>query len=291
MSQLRYLPLKSGKWELSMGLKPLAIAEWIDIDEHFTYELSLKEKLSSHHRRDVFVSLPGSEVSQQETLALLLEHLSTYFPQHYQLQENQIKDLTTGRVWCINEFRKAPLELAGRLVQEDFLILEFSDKGYILTAASVCFPLRWNLRSKLGLPLAAIHQPVPGYQEKLQRPVDSFFEHIKPNRLFWRSNWSIVETPELFLPPEKEKIREVKITKDNAGENLWLRVERQSLRRLEKSGAVLFTIHSYVYPMYLIKKFPEIASSLAKTLQKIPSQMQIYKNISSIREALLQYLE
>ncbi|NEQ23419.1 MAG: DUF3445 domain-containing protein, partial [Microcoleus sp. SIO2G3] len=44
MSLPTYLPFADGQWRLSMGLKSLNLQEWIEIDEHFTKELALKDK-------------------------------------------------------------------------------------------------------------------------------------------------------------------------------------------------------------------------------------------------------
>lgn len=170
MSKPKYLPFASGEWRLSLGMKPLKIKEWIEIDEHFCAELALKDNLLKEQYSEVFASLKGSEASQLEVLELLLDHLLEYFPQHYQRLGKKIVNLATGQVWETADFEAAPLELAGRLVQEDLIILQPSPDGYVLAAASVCFPLRWRLQQKIGHPLVEIHQPVPGYDD-IARPV------------------------------------------------------------------------------------------------------------------------
>ena len=288
MSIPKYLPFASGQWRLSLGMKPLNIKEWIEIDEHFCAELAFKDKLLKEKYSEVFASLKGSEPSQLEVLELLLDHLLKYFPQHYQKLGKKIVNLATGQVWDTADFEAAPLELAGRLVQEDLTILQPSPDGYVLAAASVCFPLRWCLQQKIGHPLMKIHQPVPGYHD-IARPVDALFDRLQPQNPVWRANWSIVDSPALFLAQEREK--NLDITNVNAGENLWIRVERQSLRRLEKSGNILFVIHTYVHPLQILEDIPAVASNLAAAIKQIPTQMQSYKNLLPIREALLGYLD
>lgn len=291
MSKPKYLPFASGQWRLSLGMKPLNIQEWIEIDEHFCAELALKDKLLKERYSEVFASLEGSEPSQIEVLELLLAHLLEYFPQHFQRLGRKIENLKTGQVWDIADFEAAPLDLAGRLVQEDLAILQPSPNGYVLAAASVCFPLRWYLQQKIGHPLVKIHQPVPEY-DHISRPVDALFDHLQPHNPVWRLNWSIVDSPELFLVQEREKQDlELTITKENAGEKLWIRVERQSLRRLEHSGNILFAIHTYVHALHVLEDNPAVAANLAATVKQLPTQMQCYKNLLPIREALLGYLE
>jgi hypothetical protein len=291
MSKPRHLPFADGQWRMSMGLKALNLQEWIEIDEHFADELALKEKLLKNRYTDVFASLPESQPSQKEVLNLLLNHLPERFPQHYRRQGNMLEIIRTGQVWNVADFEATPLDLAGRLVQEDLLLMQPSPEGYILAAASLCFPLRWQLWEKFGRPLAQIHTAVPGYADKLERPVDSFFDRLKPDHPAWRLNWSIVDSPELFLAQEKGKLGlDTTINATNAGEKLWIRVERQTLRRLVVSGDILFTVRTYVHPLKVLEDEPAIAHNLVQAIKQIPPEMQIYKNLLPIREALLGYL-
>ena len=286
------LPFVGGQWHLSMGLKPLAPKDWIEIDQYFVEELTLKDTLLKTQYSEVFASLPGSQASQQEVLDLLLNHLLEHFPQQYRRCAQTIENLTNGQVWHIADFETAPLDLAGRLVQEDLLLMQPTPEGYRLVAGSLCFPLRWRLREKLGCLMTQIHAPVPGYSEKLAHPVDNVFNRLKTSQPVWRLNWSIVNTSERFLAPETEQPNwYTTITPKNAGEKLFLRVERQTLRRLEVSGDILFTVHTYVHPLAVLEDNPAMAGNLAETIKQMPSDMQYYKQILPIRTALLSYLE
>ena len=126
--------------------------------------------------------------------------------------------------------------------------MQRGEAGYRLVAAVLCFPAHWRLADKLGRPLELIHAPVPGFGERLAAPVDRFFGNIRVERPVWRVNWSLVDTPTLFLPPE-HRGHPREIAAERAGEELWLRVERQTLRRLPRSGDVVFGIHTYVEPL------------------------------------------
>lgn len=292
---------------MAMGLQPLAIADWIEIDQQFSHQLQRKAALFREHQADVFVSLPSSTAAQQEVLTLLVQHLLHYFPTHYQQQGSTLQNLITGQVWQLQDVAQ-PLALASQLVQEDLCVLQpppsdsqqdpaqnwaeglIQGSSYCLTAASVCFPSRWHLRSKLGQPVSQIHQPVPGYPEKLARPVDQVFTRFRPDYPAYRFNWSILETPELFLPKAQPYAGEP-ITAANAGELLWFRVERQTLRRLPHSQAILFTIHTYVHRLDEVLSSPELAQQLAATIQQIPPALQIYKSLLPFRAALLNYLQ
>jgi len=270
------------------GLRSLNLQTWIEIDEHFERELALKETLLQQRYTDVSASLPGSEPGQQEALNLLVTHLLEHFPQRYQREGDRLQNLATEQTWHLSDFKAAPLELAGRLVQEDFCLMHPAPEGYVLSAASVCFPSRWLLAEKMGRPMGQIHAPVPGYAEKLRSPVNRFFEQIRSDRPVWRLNWSIVDSPELFLL--KSRNAEPDLSAADAGEKLWIRVERQTLRRLPQSGDILFTIRTYVHSLSVLETEPTAARGLAAAIKQVSPEMQRYKTLLPIREALLNYL-
>lgn len=279
-----------------MGLKPLPLPDWIEIDADFADQLRLKQDLLTQRYGEVFVQRPGSETAQQEVLQLLIEHLLCYFPQYYDRQGEDLYNRVTQQRWSVADFAECPLDLAGRLVQEDLcLMLPIEaqiETQYTLAAASVCFPSRWCLQEKFGQPIGEIHQHVPGYAESLERPVNHFFDRLKPNYPGYRLNWGIVDSPDLFLDQRKGNTApDPSITPENAGERLWLRVERQTLRRLPVSNGVLFTIRTYVHRLDQLVNDPNVAHQLKLALQAIPTAMQIYKNLLPIRSALICYLE
>lgn len=294
-------PFADGDYRLALGLAPMREDTWLDFDEHYVAEMSEKARRLRDEYDSVFLALPGSESGQAETLELLLQHLLTFYPERFRIlgrpagfdMSGHIENLTNGERWDIADFADAPLDLAARLVQEDLCLM--SPRGgdiYVLSAGSVCFPLRWELRDKIGLPLAAIHQPVPGYDEKLATPADLYMARLKPHRPSWRCNWNVVDSPDLYLRQSlhpQEGI-DARITSEDAGTRLWIRSERQSLRKLPKSSNVLFTIRTYVRSLSVLEGFPALARGLRRALEKIPPEVRQYKNQLAIRKPLLAYL-
>lgn len=298
----RYMPypFADGDYSLALGLAPMREETWLDFDEHYVPEMREKARRLRDEYDSVFLALPGSESGQAEILQLLLQHLIAFYPERFRVVgrpagfdgSGRIENLTNGERWDIADFAGAPLDLAARLVQEDLCLMSpRAGDIYVLSAGSVCFPLRWELRDKIGLPLAAIHQPVPGYDEKLATPADLYMARLKPHRPSWRCNWNVVDSPELYLKqnPHPQEF-DGSITPENAGAKLWIRSERQTLRKLPKSGDVLFTIRTYVRPLSVLESFPAVAKGLLRALERIPPQMREYKNQLAIREPLLSYL-
>lgn len=91
------------------------------------------------------------------------------------------------------------------------------------------------------------------------------------------------------MPPEHRRERAA-VVAERAGEQLWLRVERQTLRRLPRSGDVLFTIRTYVEPLGAALDAPA-AHALAARIREMPPATAQYKGIEPIRAPLLAYLD
>lgn len=124
----------------------------------------------------------------------------------YMLENLVMKELYPSEVTRLNSPKRA-LEILCKTVDEDFLILlpenEDSDSAskdtkYKLVAYETCYPAGFNPRKKLGKRLAQIHGPVPGYQEKLERSMDRYFENLEVGKYVKRANWSISTNTELF---------------------------------------------------------------------------------------------
>ncbi|GGC23421.1 hypothetical protein GCM10011371_08910 [Novosphingobium marinum] len=143
------------------------------------------------------------------------------------------------------------LEDAARSVWEDLCVLTRDAGGtYRLTGGAVAFPTDWRLGDKMGLTLPEVHAPIQGYAEQLAAGVDRFIENLRPGEIWGRANWFVVASDNLrYLPADDPAERFVHVTPANAGDALFLRCERQTLRRLPATGAVLFTIGVYRCPL------------------------------------------
>ena len=141
-------------------------------------------------------------------------------------------------------------EDAARGGWEDLCILEPRDGALVLTAAALGFPTDWALDAKLGLPVTAIHAPIHGYAGQLAQGVDHFLGALTAGPNFGRTNWFVVANGDWrYLPTDDPATRFAHVTAANAGETLFVRCERQTLRRLPVTGAILFNIGVYVSPL------------------------------------------
>jgi hypothetical protein len=285
-----YLPFEPGPYRMAMGLVAVPETSWFEIDARYREEIAERHRLLAEHRAEVFGSKPGSDPARAETLTMILEHLTRVHPDWFACEGTTIHNRLTGESW--ERGARDPLELAGRLVQEDLCVIEASPEGPRLTAAVLCFPSRWRLHEKLGRPLAEVHGIVPFYADRLARPVDRFMANVRVGHIAGRLNWSLMDDPTLFQPTGKWRTaHDATITEQNAGERLYLRVERQTLRRLPDSNAILFGIRVHVYRLARSVMTRESAAVLAAAVRALPEETAHYKSLPMFRAALLGWLD
>nr|WP_315383435.1 DUF3445 domain-containing protein [uncultured Sphingomonas sp.] len=176
-------------------------------------------------------------------------------------------------------------------VWEDLCILTPDATGqYRLTAAALAFPTDWHLAEKLGHALTPIHAPIHGYAEQLASGVDHFFATLRPGPIFGRTNWFVVASDAWrYLPQDDPETCFAHVTADNAGETLFVRCERQTLRRLPQSGAVLFTIGIHVAPLDRLSS--GAVARVAQSVAGISSGEHERRAAPFYAEALTRYAE
>lgn len=218
------------------GVQPLDLRDWLIRDEVFTQQMQERTRLWTAHRAEVFQQDPAALAPACELLDLILQQLSK--DAQYNVSADQITR-PDGVIVPINMAR--PLETAGQLVQEDLCILEKRGAEHVLTAAFLCFPASWRLEEKFQRPLSAIHSPVAPYDADMGNRVQRLFDLMRAEQPLWRSNLLFYKDPSLFAPRSETSPRPT-VT----GENIYVRAERQSLVKLPKTQAVVFSIHTYL---------------------------------------------
>ena len=142
------------------------------------------------------------------------------------------------------------------------------DEQYRLIGAAVAWPTDWHPKDKIGLPLRALHAPIAGYEEQLATGVDRFMDTLKAGAIYGRCNWFIAPTGEKrWLAQGDTETQFAHVTAGNAGETLFVRSERQTLRRLPETGAILFAIGVYVAPLGTLSA--SNIAMLAKSVQTL----------------------
>ena len=108
----------------------------------------------------------------------------------------------------------------------------------------------------------------------------------------WRTNWHLLDDAALFQPQASRTWRDrMDLDGRDVGDALHFRVERQTLRALPSSGAVLFTIRTYVRPMRDLETLrPGAFSELADTLEATPRATAAYKGWTPLLDETVAWL-
>jgi hypothetical protein len=184
-SVMPYLPFMDGpadagfRWRL--GVRPLDLDDWFECGPDADAALARKGALNQQHPDTVFAVLDDVESEASEVAVAISAHIDA--PLRPDLH---------------------PLDAAARLVAED-LVMMVERPGpdglrLVFGGGSVCFPNRWDLRSKLGLTMAEVHAPVAQLNDQLSRPIDGFLDRLRPDRSFWRLGWGILDTDDWYTP-------------------------------------------------------------------------------------------
>lgn len=229
----RELPIKpwmQAKTRRLPGIQPVKAGEWLLRDDAFAAQMAYRDTLISTQKDAVFRATPESLPMQDELLALVLSELDGGYK----------KGRAVTRPDGVHvPLEGSPLLTAARLVQEDLLIMDMTSEPR-LTAAVLCFPASWSLEEKFGAGLVAIHGYVDEYTDEMATRVRRMFDAIRPEQPLWRANFLRYVEAELHQPRrvgEEKPVREA---------GAFVRVERQTLRKLPRTGAVVFGIHTYV---------------------------------------------
>ena len=283
----------------SIGLKPLDPADWIEVDGYLLPYLAEKHRLYDEIPERVFVEEDGTRDAQQEVLDLLGAHLLERFPETHRLGGSGVEVVGAANRLPAS-LADAPLAKASQLVQEDLILMRRGDSGWRLVAGSLCFPSSWSLLEKFGKPLQDIHAPVPGFGPGT-RPaelINRMFDGLQ-GQAVERYNWSIQSDNALYHPlSDLQRIdratnRPTRFPDGDIDAHAFIRVERQTLRKLPVSRDILFTIRIHLDPLAVLARHPDrakLAASFAAQLEALDLAQLDYKGLTSDRDRLIAVL-
>ncbi|MET0182903.1 MAG: DUF3445 domain-containing protein [Caulobacterales bacterium] len=245
-----YLPFLEGPPDFVVGLRPIPLGNWLAPDVEADW-LPEKRALLRDRTTEVFAQTPGSEAAQKEAAALV------------------------GAARTLLE--------AASLVSDDLCIMQERDGVWTLTAAALCAPSFWSLAENIGGPLAHLHGPVPdrlgadGTQGLAQR-IGRMFSALQPDTILERFNWTIQASAARFTPDGGPlRARAATARAEDALDLLHVRVERQTIRKLPQTGAVLFTIRVSTDPLRAVFAVDGAKQALARGWREAPEHVRAYK--------------
>ncbi len=156
-------------------------------------------------------------------------------------------------------------------LEPDLALLTRHAGTFRMVAGAVCFPSSWRPEQKLGLPLAAIHDAVPGLNAEIGSPLDAFLDRLRPGTAWLRANWGLTASRELNQHPARELPR---LSPPARLEFTVLRLEHQALLALPRTGGLLFGIRVEHLELTDLHQDPELSARLA-TLDVSDSEILI----------------
>ncbi len=293
---LPFDPFDGRPLRLRVAARPLDPAEWIVLDDRTPAELAEKDALlADPATRAACVADDGSRFAREAAVELL-DAVETHLAHHH-------RDHLAARTAELPA-DLAPLDRAGRLVPEDWCLLD----PPVLVGATLCFPNRWVLAEKLGRPLSEIHGPVPGFAERIGRATDLAVARVEPDQPITRWNWSIHDDARLHQPGHHHvPAAGLALTRGDGGAGtgagtgagseagsgagsraevgalVVLRLERQTLVRLPRTRAVVFGIRTLVRTLdEVLAADPTVAGRLAVALETMPDDLRAYKSLERL---------
>ena len=276
----------------TIGLRPSDVEDWIEADDRLEADLALKDRILAEEGRAAFAALEGSEAAQAEALELLAAHLPRRYPTIYRRAGNSLRVLPGDRT--VELAGEPPLLTASRLVQEDLLLMQRFNDGWRLVAGSLCFPSSWSLTEKLGRPMEAIHGPVPGFSGPMATRVERIFDHLRVEAPLERFNLSIYGDGQLRHGETREEGKQRFPPGAPILGHAHVRIERQTLRKLAPSGAILFTVRIHVDPLAVLDghmRGPALALGLQQHVEALSLDELAYKGLSGVRDSLIATLK
>jgi hypothetical protein len=265
---VRYVPVDARGFRLAMGLRPLDLGNWLELDNEGVSQLALKRELIESHYNDVVAFDDPTHPAFAELLDEVRDNLTLYHPEFARELSGELH----------------PLVAASLLVPEDLCVMVRAPDQWKLMGAVVCFPSRWRLADKIATSLDEIHAPVPGYADELARTTNSFFDRLIPQRAFWRLNWTLLDDAALFQPAGASR------SFDEDPAHWQFRVERQTIRLLPGSSAAVFTIRTSVRPAtQMVREVPTFARDVLTYLTQAPPATLEYKGWNKLAERWSQW--
>ena len=251
-----------------VGTKPLDLQQWFVHDAEWEPTLAMKRELISRRRNDVVCYRDDAHEVAQEAGELVLSWL----------------DKTTSNTGV------EALVDAALAVPDDLTVLRSipNDAGEQLpfVAGVVCSPSRWRLSEKIGHDMLTVHKPVSLYADHIGAAVDTTLTRLSPERPIWRSNWTLEDHPALFQPysPDTPLVEHPS--------ELWIRIERETLRRLPQTRGILFTIRGFQEPLTTyVQRGTQAISTLRELVSRLPDSLARYKSVYDYRAATISWLD
>lgn len=270
---------------------------WVELEKNYHQTMAARQELLKKYPANVMFNHPCSELACRELMEMVLQFITKRYPQFFCLERentvlvNKLLNSTTDLL------STPPLTVIFDNVPEDYaLMLRNEQDGlYYLRAAVVCSSVGWDIGQHRDKPLTAIHSHVPDFKEKMALSMDRFFAKMPVDQPIQRGSWSLEDHAPLFSSPEVVSNWERSAFAANPGEltveDVRLRCDWQTLRRLPVSGCIVFNFKAVFSPLTDLREEPFIPALLLKVLGEGKDSLISYKCMDHVRKLAIGALD
>ncbi|EGV66690.1 hypothetical protein PSN45_002694 [Yamadazyma tenuis] len=300
-------PWRPFRWPYhqTMSIFKLEINHWLDMDKYYWHYIKEKERIWFKYGKENIDWLPEGYEPSLELMETVTDHMLKRYPLCFTLIEDRGKDgkivkneLTEEVIDMSRPLKEHPLLYVTKMAKEDFYLVMKNPKDdlHYLVAAAVPFPGgSFGINHKIGKHLDVIHNDVPYYHEKLKTSMERWFGRLTPSSPVERASWYMTWDHKLrqnnvYKEPElTEQVKKEALTMDP--KDFHVRVERQTLRRLPRTQAIIFTNHPIFYSLDEMKNEPLVPSLIRKIIYEAPEKIIKYKFFEIFRDHIAGYLD
>ncbi|KHO01559.1 uncharacterized protein MAM_00560 [Metarhizium album ARSEF 1941] len=295
---VRYLPIKP-VFHITMALQQDTPSNLITIDSDYLDRVTLRRSLIDEKGHAVHGCLPRGKEAVTELYAYLLrDYLPARYPTMFRLRPDgtMFENTVTGKTFPTQspDDADAALRSLGETVEEDLFLLHETPNGHLCVAFMCCFPSGFDPSKKFGNLLKDIHAPVPAYS-KIEASMERFFSKLQVGKSVKRLNWSVQTHNNLYALENHIKDNAAEVSPQDTVDinQTYFRVELQTLTRLPRTQAVLFSFKTYLYGIRQIKEQgsgPELADAIEGLQSGNAPGMWRYKSAVRWGEPVCDYL-
>lgn len=294
----RHRPFRTARAIFEIGLKPMLLETWLETGpDHVTFMKAKRARLEGLPPL-FYGAVPSSRPAQSELLALAIEHLLKDHGESFTLEQGRLHDRIDGSVHKLSS--NEPLEILGRVLEEDFILIESVDGADIISAASNAYTTSGRIVSSVGRSMRFAHEFVPGLNEQLGARIDRVLANVQTTAPVVRFNWVLTSIADRLFP-EGSHDANVEASERLAAileadyrlvpDRLWIRVERQTFVRLPETGALAFGIHTYSHPLSYLADDRENLSALYRLIGEYSEDRLRYSAMLAIKAPIMRWLE
>ncbi len=273
-----------------------------DVDEHYVAECRERELVLEEDPRR-FQALPHMMSAQWDCLELIMDAFARDYPAYFSLSKSGNRWRWVNRPLNLDDsfifgdattLPRAPLEYITRQAQGDFVLMDQREGDLWIEAGMVTTQADWSLDFDLGMTFKEWHGPVPLAHE--MNVFDRALKYLLNLRLgepVRRLNWTMTVHPRLDTSPENYPHwgpDRTRVTAENAGDLVHLRVELQGLWRLPRSNAIVFGIRCYLISVRELASIPKWARRVHRVLKGLHPALVDYKGLTRYRDAVVEWL-